>query len=231
MIDVVVDIYHGETPIDFEELKANGIVGVIHKASEGTTHTDTAYANRKEICKDLGLLFGAYHFMRPGDMREEAKHFIRCAGKDVDIHVADHEDERVSIDDLKVFLREVTKLTGKEQLVIYSGHVMKEQLGDRYDAELAKHRLWLCHYTTGTPSWPKGTWPQWWLWQYTEDGQVEGFDGDIDRNKYQGTVQQLFADWTGEEAPPEPSEAGVIINIETSGDVPVVIKVNGVIVE
>src|SRR5262249_39719025 len=81
-----------------------------------------------------GLLWGAYHFLQPGNMKDQAQYFVSKAGKNLDLYVADHEDEGVSLDDLKTFLREVKRLTGKSS-IIYSGHVLKEQLGDRRDSE------------------------------------------------------------------------------------------------
>ncbi|MGA9456859.1 MAG: hypothetical protein WBV43_15495, partial [Pseudolabrys sp.] len=86
--------------------------------------------------------------------------------------------------------------------------VLKEQLGDRRDSELSQYRLWLAQYTSGTPSWPKATFPQWWLWQYTEHGECDGLPGDsegnLDLNKYTGTKQQLIDEWRGE-VPPKPA--------------------------
>src|SRR5262249_47814418 len=105
---------------------------------------------------------------------------------------------------LKTFLREMKGLTGKSP-IIYSGHVLKEQLGDKHDSELSQYRLWLAQYTAGTPSWPKATFPQWWLWQYTEHGECDGIPGDsegnLDLNKYNGTKRQLIDEWSEEVAP------------------------------
>ena len=120
------------------------------------------------------------------------------SAKNLDLYAADHEDEGVLLDDLKTFLREVKRLTGKSPIV-YSGHVLKEQLDDRRDSELSQYRLWLAQYTSGIPSWPKATFPQWWLWQYTENGECDGIPGDsegnLDLNKYDGTGRQLINEW------------------------------------
>jgi GH25 family lysozyme M1 (1,4-beta-N-acetylmuramidase) len=140
-------------------------------------------------------------------MTDQAQYFVSEVGKDIGLYAADHEDEGVSLDNLKTFLHEVKRLTGKSP-IIYSGHVLKEQLGDRRDSELSQYRLWLAQYTSGTPSWPKATFPQWWLWQYTEHGKCDGIPGDsegnLDLNKYIGTEQQLIDEWR-EEVPPKPA--------------------------
>ena len=140
-------------------------------------------------------------------MKDQAQYFVSEVGKNLDLYAADHEDEGVSLDDLKTFLRELKRLTGKRPIV-YSGHVLKEQLDDRRDSELSQYRLWLAQYTSGTPSWPKATFPQWWLWQYTENGKCDGIPGDsngsLDLNKYDGTGRQLINEWR-EEVPPKPA--------------------------
>lgn len=201
----VVDLSHWDEVDSFEEAKADGVAGIIHKATESNKYRDPAYDQCKNDALAAGLLWGAYHFLRPGNMKDQARFFVSEAGKNLDLYAADHEDERVSLDDLKTFLREMKRLTGTSP-IIYSGHVLKEQLGDRRDDELSQYRLWLAQYTPGPPNWPKATFPQWWLWQYTDHGECAGIpgnsEGNLDLNKYAGTRQQLIDDWR-QELPPK----------------------------
>ena len=208
MLDkAVVDLSHWDVVDSFEDAKDDGVVGIIHKATESNNYFDPTYNQRKKDALAADLLWGAYHFLRPRKMKDQAQYFVSEVGKDLDLYAADHEDEGVSLDDLKTFLREVKRLTGKSP-IIYSGHVLKEQLGERHDSELSQYRLWLAQYTSGTPSWPKATFPQWWLWQYTEHGECDGIPGDsegnLDLNKYSGTKQQLIDEWC-EEVSPKPA--------------------------
>jgi lysozyme len=222
--DLVIDLSHWNDPVDFEEIQASGIVGIIHKATEGSSYVDDRYFERKEQALEAGLLWGAYHFMRPGDQRAHAQHFYETVG-DIDVYAADHEDSGVSLDELKVWLTEMEDLTGRKPIV-YSGHVIKEQLGG-YDPFLAEHKLWLAQYSS-SPSWPEETWPKWWLWQYTDRGENDGVGGYCDLNKYEGSAQQLADEWVGGEAEPIPppippgpepptSEVKIIITIKVKG--------------
>jgi len=61
----VVDLSHHNDVTDFSKVKAAGIVGVIHKSTEGTGFADKMYAVRRGHAIDAGLLWGAYHFLRP----------------------------------------------------------------------------------------------------------------------------------------------------------------------
>jgi lysozyme len=231
MLDkAVIDLSHWDEVESFAAAMAAGVVGIIHKATENNNYFDPTYLARKADAEDAGLLWGAYHFLRPGNMQQQADYFVGKVGKDLDLYAADHEDEGVSLDDLKVFLRRVFDLTG-QRAVIYSGHVLKEQIGSAKDAELAQYRLWLAQYTSGTPSWPKATFPKWWIWQYTEHGDCPGIpgdsDGNLDLNKYSGTADQLRKEWTGDELAPAPAPVEVVVDITAPPGVRVKVNING----
>ena len=50
------------TVSDFAAVRRSGILGVIHKATEGGDWTDASYAVRQPQAERAGLLWGAYHF-------------------------------------------------------------------------------------------------------------------------------------------------------------------------
>jgi GH25 family lysozyme M1 (1,4-beta-N-acetylmuramidase) len=86
--------------------------------------------------------------------------------------------------------------------VLYSGFLIKQQLGSRIDGYLAAHRLWLAQYGP-RPVTPLN-WPSAWLWQFTGDGvgpephSVPGIVGSgIDINSYEGDAVKLTAEWSG----------------------------------
>ena len=68
MNPVIIDISHHQAdPIDWTKLKANGTVGVILKATEGTSYTDPTYASRKKAALAAGLAVSSYHFFKKGN--------------------------------------------------------------------------------------------------------------------------------------------------------------------
>ena len=75
-INVVVDLSHFNTVSGFEAVKADGIVGVIHKATQGTSAIDSKYHVRKPEALAAGLWWGAYHFGVGGDGAAQAQHFL-----------------------------------------------------------------------------------------------------------------------------------------------------------
>lgn len=180
----VIDLSHWQgDSVDFKQIAAAGIIGAIHKATEGSGVYDAAYEKNRANAIAANLAWGAYHFLRPGDMEDQAEFFLKYANG-ATLLAADHEDAGVSLNDLKVFLAAVRRHAGIDA-VIYSGSLIKSQLADAKDLILAQHRLWISYWTTESkPVWPTATWPQYWLWQYSDKGQVPGIEGDVDLNAF-----------------------------------------------
>src|SRR5262245_2044521 len=131
-------------------------------------------------------------------------------------------DAGVSLDDALTFMRKVEQLTGARP-ALYSGHVLKEALGGKPNAEIASYRLWLAQYSSA-PTLPVG-FDSYWLWQYSESASVPGIAPPVDVNAYDGTEDELRADWSGTPAPepgPEP-EAVVTITVTAPPGVKVVV--------
>jgi lysozyme len=81
--DIVVDVYHKNT-VDFSSLKQAGIVGIVHKASQGVTIKDEKYRERRDQALDMGFLWGAYHFSSADDVQKQVKNFIEVIEWDKD---------------------------------------------------------------------------------------------------------------------------------------------------
>lgn len=226
---LVLDLSHHNTVTDFAAIKAAGIVGVIHKATEGQTYVDETFRDRRADAREVGLLWGAYHFLRPGNMQAQAEHFVETANDTSGVLLAaDHEDPGVSADDLLEFLSAIEILTG-QAAVIYSGHLLKEQIGNGPADDLARHRLWLAQYGS-SPSWP-AAWSAPWLWQYTDGSNgpqphtCPGVEGPVDGNSYAGSAAELVAGWAGLATEPEPQPGELVVTIKIDVPAGVVVRV------
>lgn len=58
LLNVVVDISHHNTVTSFQEAKNSGILGVIHKATEGLQFVDANYDGRRVLATSVGLFWG-----------------------------------------------------------------------------------------------------------------------------------------------------------------------------
>lgn len=207
---LVIDLsHHNVIPKDLLPAREAGIIGVIHKMTEGTGYVDESAKARHHLAKEAGLAFGLYHFLRPGDMAEQAEHFLKSAIElgvfDADtLLAADHEDPDVTLEDLMEFVTAVEEIASRS-CVIYSGHVLKEQLKYEPDLDFSDYRLWLAQYAD-KPTLPPG-FDTCWLWQYTDEGEVPGIEPPVDLNASDLTPEALLETWSGVmPTPPLPEE-------------------------
>jgi lysozyme len=201
-LNAVIDISHHNGPgLDFAKAKADGIIGVIHKASQGLTLGDAMYdANRAKATK-AGLLWGAYHFGTKADGVKQADAFLAKVGdrKDV-LMVLDFEPNDPSTMTLAQahdFVTHIHEVTGRFP-GLYSGHLIKKELGPNKDEVLHNCFLWLAQF--GQKPVVPANWPTWTLWQYTDGKQgpkphsVDGI-GNCDRDRFNGSEAQLLKLW------------------------------------
>jgi lysozyme len=213
---MVVDIYRGDEVTSFADARAAGIVGVIHKATQGAGSVDEAYVQRRQPAVDAGMLWGAYHFGSNDDVVAQVKNFLGAAEPDENTLVAlDYEplvvkdrktgekiDKTMTLDQARDFMSRIAKQLGRKP-ILYSGHLIKDQLGNSIDPFFGSHRLWLAQY--GPVPRVQKSWKKQWLWQYTDGEvgpdpkQVPGIPGDpkgrVDCDSYEGTEQQLKDEW------------------------------------
>ena len=202
---MVVDMYHGDRVVSFARAKQAGIYGIIHKASEGAGMVDPKYARRRPRARAAGLLWGAYHFGTSDDVGAQVDNFLAAASPDAQTLVAlDYEDngaDTMSLEQARQFLTTIEDRLGRKA-ALYSGNLIKQQLGERVDPFFASHRLWLAEYGP-VPRLPP-SWSQQWLWQYSGDGigpnpktvaGIPGAGGAIDCNSFERSLADLQAEW------------------------------------
>ena len=227
----VVDISHWNTIIgdsysacvsSLTRTKEAGVVGFIHKATESGSYTDDMLKYRSDLCRDVGLKFGTYHFLRSGSMGSQVAFYydtVMSIQKDEGeasqwLFVCDYEDPSVPLSDVADFMDQLDAVTGAYQHpVLYTGFALKDKIKAGQDqSRLTKYALWLAHYST-EPTLPPG-WDRYFLWQYSDKASVPGIQAPTDVNAFDGTKEELEAQWVaptaaGDTKPPptpEPEE-------------------------
>lgn len=200
-IPVVIDIYHGNAVDSFAQARAAGVLGIIHKATTGQTGKDKAYTDRRRDAETAGLLWGAYHWGTNAPVAAQVDNFLMKAQPGENTLVAlDYEIDakfQMSFDQAREFLERIHEKLGR-RAVLYSGHLIKEKLGNRVDPFFGAHRLWLAEYNPTAKV--QKSWSSYWLWQYAEKpSTVPGIPGNtagaIDYNHFNGSEDQLRAEW------------------------------------
>lgn len=168
-----------------------------------------------------GLLLGFYHFAHPdtwhaNDPVDEADHFVRVAvacGYKPSVHVLalDIEEARQVAkgqpfhDWVLAFLTHVTTITGRWCWLYSGGPFFDAEENGIVDPTLAEHPLWLAAYVPA-PARDRFV-PRPWhdvgptLWQRGGDQaasdcsilRVDGIATNVDRDEYDGTIEELHA--------------------------------------
>lgn len=200
--NVVIDISHFQAGVNLANAQQAGILGVIHKATQGSTFADPTYQNHLATAQGLGLLWGAYHFGNGDDGVAQADFFLQTVQPGPGtILVLDFESNpassTMSLQEARDFVTHIQSVTGIWP-GLYGGSYLKEQLGSTPDPILQNCWFWLAQYGP-TAVLPPG-WANWTLWQYT-DGHAVPDPNPIagvtpcDRDYYCDTPATLQAKW------------------------------------
>ena len=206
----LIDLSHDDATVDFNAAARAGIVGVIHKATEGVGDVDPLYATRAPLARNAGLLWGAYHFgTGHHDGGDQADFFLSTVGSSPETLLAlDFEENpsglSMSLEQAREFVTRVHDRTGRWP-GLYAGHYLREQLGDGPESVLTNCWLWFAEYAA-TPSRMPPQWPSWTLWQYTDGTSgptahpAAGLE-PCDRDQFNGELAGLRQLWLGQQPP------------------------------
>jgi len=215
-----VDISHhntGSLPggrIDFKALRAAGVLGVVHKATQGTKYPDKTYHERRVQALDAGLLWGLYHF--PNNLTSGPDQVDYCLNYakpdantatflDAEEDTTDHKTMTEA--NARTFMDAMMAAT-KRKPGLYSGNWARENITPSGYAYWGQFRLWLCQYNAARTYYWQEAWAQPWAIQYTDGDRqrspgpwmLPGFDPHtkLDINSYWGTDDELRSSWAGE---------------------------------
>ncbi|MBA3385631.1 MAG: glycoside hydrolase family 25 protein [Chthoniobacterales bacterium] len=210
---------------DFETMRAQGIVGVIHEASYPAFVQDAKYAGRQQAAARAGLLWGAYHFANNSNPVRQADHLLGVVSSswrraDPDsrpnevLLVLDFEPNRhypggtMRVEQAVAFVERIRERTGGYPGLYGGENRLRQVLNSRKVTEaqrrvLRRCWLWVANYHSK----PRSVlpWSHWTMWQYTGDGVCDlpraSFPKNIanirnaERNMFRGSAAELRAFW------------------------------------
>ncbi|MGQ0465697.1 MAG: glycoside hydrolase family 25 protein [Sporichthyaceae bacterium] len=116
--------------LDANDLLADGVDFLFAKASEGRTFVDGYFAENRRRANAAGLLFGAYHYLSPGNGAAQAEAFhnrllatggTRGVMLMVDVEFSDQAMTRgPSYDDVLAFTRRLGELVPDRRIIVYT---------------------------------------------------------------------------------------------------------------
>ena len=199
---VGIDISSHNGDIDFYKVKNDDFSFVIIKASEGEDVLDSLFTTNYNRAKANGLKVGAYHYFRKNtDGINQAKNFVEAVGwRKLDlplvIDVEDEINDKVS-DDITMknltFMIDNLQSRGFKVMIYTNGNGYKKYVKDR---PFVNVNLWLCSFKK--PDDIAHIPHQ--LQQYSHHGRVNGINGDVDLDVFNGNEKQ-WEQWLSNAAP------------------------------
>lgn len=171
---------------------------VICKSTEGTTVQDELFDRRFAEAKAHGLYVGAYHFLTNlSPIDTQIKNFINNTPLKkgdlppiLDIELPNsvmRKNGRQVIADAHKWLAAMEQHYGVRPILYTYNSFYKDYLrGEGFD----DYELWIARY--GVKQLPDLS--HWIIWQFTEDGDIQGINRTVDINRFKGSFQD-FRNW------------------------------------
>ena len=190
-----IDVSYYQGDIAWSRVRRAGVGFAFIRVSDGATIADTKFAANWSGAKRAGVLRGAYQFFRPDENPIAQANVLiaelrkRGAGElppVIDIEVTGGLPLSTVATNARLWIEHVRSQLGVEPIV-YTNPGMWRWGGA---TELGRQLLWLAHYTHACPTVPP-PWSRWTFWQYTDNGRVDGIDGPVDLDVFDGSPEQL----------------------------------------
>jgi lysozyme len=208
-----VDVSAHNGTIDWPAVKAAGVGFAVMKATQGTTHINSTFAQNWAEAKAAGVVPSAYHFFDPTkDGVEQARHFLSVMGPlrpgdlapTLDIECPDGNAECLGFaggsgnapagvirQRMLDWLRTVEEATGMKPWIYtfntyFTGSSIDTTGLEAYPLFIASLSTTSC-FRTPSP-WTKAL-----MWQYSWKGRVAGITGEVDLDRFIGRMSDLQA--------------------------------------
>ena len=183
-----IDVSKYQGVIDFKKVQAAGVSYVFVRATEGITYQDKNFKASFAAAQAAGLTTGAYHFYESNDDPiDQLNNFIAMVTLKrgdlppiIDIEKLHNNDQIDLHKNIQIFLDGLEQHYGVKP-IIYSGL----NFANKYMTGFGEYPLWLAEYEVDKPSVPEG-WPDWTFWQWSQAGSVDGINGTVDADRYNG---------------------------------------------
>lgn len=191
-----IDVSYFQSSINWSAVASTNVEFAISRVSDGTTFIDPRFGENWNGSKSAGLIRGAYQFFRPAQNAvTQANIMIDAIGQlgdgdlpaVVDVETADGQSSATIVSKLRTWLDLVEAGTGRKP-IIYAASGFWNTINGADEFE--EYPLWVANYGVSCPALPD-TWSEYSMWQYTDRGRVSGISGDVDRNIFNGSLEQL----------------------------------------
>lgn len=193
--------------INWPMVRAAGKRFAIARIGDGT-YRDRYFTTNWPAIRAQGMIRGAYLYFEPNqDVRAQAEIVIAAVGRlgpgdlpvtlDVEKPGPGLPSPAMYTARIQQFVDLVTAGTGKRPMIYTGRYYWQDNVRS---TAFARDPLWHAQYTTAMCPNIADQWMDWAFWQYTSSGRVAGIAGNVDLDRYNGTLAQLEA-FAGMSAP------------------------------
>ncbi len=206
-----IDVSVHQGNVNWSAVAQASIAFAFARATIGGQGTDAQFPANWAGISNAGLKRGAYHFFWPATpWQQQATNFVNSVGAlltgdlppALDLEEAfpsgnpSHDiwqdvpaEQRLPM--IQNWLSAVETGLGLKP-VIYTRQNFIEPLLGAGVQQLSDSPLWIAHYGVPQPNFPSA-WATWTFWQNTDSGTVNGVNGKVDLDNFNGTLDDLQA--------------------------------------
>ncbi|MBC7863601.1 MAG: glycoside hydrolase family 25 protein [Bacteroidia bacterium] len=191
-----IDISHHQKNIDWQKLKSENLSFVFIKATEGGDFVDPDFKNNWQNAKASGYTIGAYHFYRIcKSSLEQSENLIRVVPNDsgslppvIDLEFGGNcktEKTREQITfEMRDLVQRIKEHYGQFPILYSTNEFYKEYLIKDFD----DCPIWIRDINS-KPSLAENR--KWTFWQYANKGHLNGIEGFVDLNVFNGSKEEF----------------------------------------
>ncbi len=192
-----IDVSRYQGTINWAQVKASGRGFAITSVGDGTYQDPTFAANWAGM-KAAGLIRGAYQFFEPGeDPIVQANILLGKVGTlgagdlppMLDVEVTGGQSAATITTRIGQWIAHVKAATGMTPLIYTGKYFWNDNVGSN---AFASNPLVIAAYGPPAPDTPTA-WSTWKFWQYSSTGSVSGISGNVDLDRFNGTMAELAA--------------------------------------
>jgi GH25 family lysozyme M1 (1,4-beta-N-acetylmuramidase) len=190
-----IDLASYQGKPDWDQIAAAGIKFAIIKATEGTDYVNPTFAYNWTNAQRVGIVRAAYHWGKPDEgAADQAQFFLNTVGPlgPTDFLMLDSEEGSGDVGAWTLSCLKLLRAAVGFAPVDYTGRWFSDPHGFPDHPELAEFPLALAAYQDALPPAP-APWTKVTIWQYSDAGQIPGIVGNVDRDRFLGTLEQLRA--------------------------------------
>ncbi len=182
-----IDVSSYQRDIDWETVSRDKNIQFVYiKATEGSTYTSPHFETNIEQARKHRIKVGSYHFLRAtSSLQSQFDNFVKSARKGeqdivplIDMENKGNWTRKQLVDSLQAFANMLEEHYGCTPMIYTSSNFYNSYLWPFFN----NYPLFIAKYSPNEPELKDGA--TYILWQYSDNGSVQGIDGHVDLCKF-----------------------------------------------